>query len=330
MHASHFLIFVQNLIMAQRNLELIINPSEITAGTRGASLGPVAILTAARSVKDPFFGQFSIVEIAHQNHDLDHVSNTPFAKNIAGFAVVFNRIKEQTNRTLTQDKFPFILAGDHGSAAGTIAGIKAAFPNKRLGVVWIDAHGDLHSPYTTPSGNMHGMPLNLTIGDDNISCQRNQLSQQEIEMWNALKGSDSPRISPSDLVFVAVRDTEPEEDYLIQHKNITNHTVEQVRKLGPKEIAESILKQLEACDLIYISFDVDSMDPEITSYGTGTPVANGITPEEANTILTTLARSPKTCCIEFVEINPCLDNKKNVMAETAFHLTKSVINTLNS
>ncbi|MNY23209.1 Arginase [compost metagenome] len=117
---------------------------------------------------------------------------------------------------------------------------------------------------------------------------------------------------------------------MIAENNITNHTVEAVRKEGIQTIIQRVLEQLEACDLIYVSFDVDSMDPEITSFGTGTPVGNGIFPEEAEEMLTLLAQNPKAVCIEFVEVNPCLDNKVNTMAETAFSLLESVTTALNN
>ncbi|TSJ44771.1 arginase [Fluviicola chungangensis] len=315
-----------------RKIEIIVNNSELAAGTRGASLGPGAIMTAARKVHNPYFGIYPLHPLPDYNRFLDQENETEFAKNLKGFKLVFESVAETTKALLEKGSFPLVLAGDHGSAAGTIAGIKAAFPEKRLGVVWIDAHGDLHSPYTTPSGNIHGMPLSLSLGNDNLKYQRNKPSEQTVSIWNELKYkyTDSIKVSPSDLVFVGVRDTELEENQLIAENNITNYTVEQVRKEGAQTIVQQVLEQLEPCDIIYVSFDVDSMDPEITSFGTGTPVGNGIFPEEAEEILTLLAQNPKTVCIEFVEVNPCLDNKENTMAETAFSLLESVTAALNS
>lgn len=309
-----------------RKIELIINTSEITAGTRGASLGPGAIMTAARKSGNNFFGQFPIHPLPDFNSILDKPITTPFAKHIETYEKVFNTVKNSISSRLLNGTSPVVLAADHGSAAGTIAGIKAAFPTKRLGVVWIDAHGDLHSPYTTPSGNMHGMPLSIALNSDNLSCKRNDPTVLTVETWNKLKQSDNiaPKLNPEDLVFVGVRDTEPEENHLLETLPITNILVETVRKEGAKAVATHILDQLSACDMIYVSFDVDSMDPEITSFGTGTPVGNGIFPEEAEEILTLLAENPKTVCIEFVEINPCLDNKINTMAEVAFSILEKV------
>lgn len=315
-----------------RKIEIIVNNSELTAGTRGASLGPGAIMTAARRTDNHYFNAYPIHPLPDFNHFLDQVNTTEFAKNIIPYKRVFEAVAEKTQAILKQGSFPLILAGDHGSAAGTIAGIKAAFPDKRLGVVWIDAHGDLHSPYTTPSGNMHGMPLSLSLGNDNTGYRRNTPSAEVTSLWDELKFkyTGSAKIRPEDLIFIGVRDTEYEEDQLIAENNITNHTVEALRREGSQEIVNQVLNQLEACDLIYVSFDVDSMDPEVTSFGTGTPVGNGIFPEEAEEILTLLAENPKTACIEFVEVNPCLDNKLNTMAETAFSLLESVTAALNS
>jgi arginase len=314
----------------QRDIEIIVNNSEITAGTRGASLGPSAILTAARKQKNKLFGTYPIHVLKDYNHQLDQCHSTPFAKRIDTFKLVFQTIADKTHDLLKANRFPLVLAGDHGSAAGTIAGIKAAYPDKRLGVIWIDAHGDLHSPYTTPSGNMHGMPLALFLGEDNKEFKRNELDQHTIDSWDELKAATSgiQKLLPTDLVFIAVRDTEKEEDAIIERYSITNHSVEVVRSRGAKEIAELALGQLKDCDQIYISFDVDSMDPDVTSYGTGTPVKNGLLPEEATEILSILVSDSKTICLEIVEVNPCLDDKINKMAETTFSIIEKVIKSI--
>jgi arginase len=99
---------------------------------------------------------------------------------------------------------------------------------------------------------------------------------------------------------------------------------------GTKAIANSVLDRLNECDLIYISFDVDSMDPKATSYGTGTPVKNGLTPKQARELLTHLSATPKTVCVEFVEVNPCLDEKLNRMGEVAFELIEGLVTAMNN
>lgn len=308
-------------------IKFIVNPSEITAGTRGSSLGPYAIMTAARKAKSTLFGIREMEIISDQNHLLDHSDKHPFAKNIKGLVKVYETISESVYKTIQAGEFPLVLAADHGSAGGTIAGIKKAYPNKRLGVVWIDAHGDLHSPYTTPSGNMHGMPLSTVINEDNLPCKSNDVDAETSDLWNELKNMHgvAPKVLPSDLIFVGVRDTEHQEDALIERLNITNHKVETVRKDGVESVLNAINAQLSACDILYISFDVDSMDPDITSYGTGTPVKNGLTPAEAQNLILGLMKSDKIVCFEIVEVNPCLDDKKNEMAEVTFGILNEVV-----
>ena len=314
--------FVIGFESMKRELKLLINKSEITAGTRGASLGPEAIMTAARKINSNYFGLYPIDYVDEFNYLLDNEIKYPQAKRVVGLVKVFNSVASKVKEIIGNGQFPLVIAADHGSAGGTIAGIKAAYPTKRLGVIWIDAHGDLHTPYTTPSGNMHGMPLSTALGIDNREEQVNELIPEVVEMWEQLKntGIQGAKIKAEDLVFIGVRDTEPQEDALIDRLNITNHKVEEVRRQGTEAIIKATLEQLKNCDIIYISFDVDSMDPGLTSHGTGTPVKNGLSPKEAEEFLNAFAREDKTVCIEYVEVNPCLDEKTNKMAEVTFDL----------
>src|SRR4051794_27417656 len=111
-----------------RKIEIIVNTSELAAGTRGASLGPGAIMTAARKATNPFFGIYPLHSLPDYNDFLDRENETEFAKNLIGFKAVFESVAEKTKEVLNKGACPVILAGDHGSAAGTIAGIKAAYP----------------------------------------------------------------------------------------------------------------------------------------------------------------------------------------------------------
>ena len=314
-----------------KKVQLIINQSEITAGTRGASLGPDAIITAARKKGSTFFNR-SINRIENWNHLLDAELEHQSAKQIDGLKKVFQAVSDAVQDGYKEHKFPFLIAADHGSAGGTMAGIKKQFPNKRMGVVWIDAHGDLHTPYTTPSGNMHGMPLATALKLDNQECERNQVDDNVSNGWNFLKefGPEGEKLRSEDLVFIAVRDTEPEEEAILEHLSIKNHVVADVRSKGVSAIVESVKEQLSGCDIIYVSFDVDSMDPDLTSYGTGTPVKDGLTPEEAKEFLLAFAAWDKLTCMELVEVNPCLDEKINTMAEVSFDLIEAVVNQIES
>ena len=316
----------------RKEINFIINTSEITAGTRGASLGPLAIITAARKTGSTLFGDHKVTFLEDKNHLLDHPTNYRFAKRIDGLLDVYNNVSNAVCDSVNSNEFPFVLAADHGSAGGTIAGIRKSFPDKKLGVIWIDAHGDLHSPYTTPSGNIHGMPLSTALNEDNIPCKSNEVDSETISMWNQLKELHgiAPKITPENLVFIAVRDTEHQEDALMERLKIKNFKVEEVNRLGANQVATETLQILNDCDIIYISFDVDSMDPDITSYGTGTPVKNGLLPSQVTEIFQTLIESKKVVCIEFVEVNPCLDEKINTMAETAFELLQPIVQQIKS
>jgi arginase len=311
----------------KKDIHFIINKSELTAGTRGASLGPEALFVAARAMNNQFFNDFNVEELPNYNYLLDRPVEHAFAKRIGGLIQVYSDVSTIVSEKLAKQQFPFLLSGDHGSAGGTIAGIKKTFPTKRLGVIWVDAHGDLHTPYTTPSGNMHGMPLATVINEDNLDCQINDVPPATIEAWNQLKntGFEGAKIQPEDLIFIAVRDTEAQENALIDRFNIKNYTVAEVQAEGAVQIAEKALQDLVECDIIYVSFDVDSMDPKETSFGTGTPVANGLNPNQAKELLQTFFKSPKLISMEFVEINPCLDDKMNQMATITFSILEAVV-----
>jgi arginase len=316
----------------KKDISLLINRSEIAAGTRGSSLGADALMAAARNQGSAFFARYPKVRIADRNELLDHPDTHPFAKRIHGFEQVYTTVSHQVAACLSDDHFPLVIAGDHASASGTIAGIKEANPDKRLGVVWIDAHADLHTPYTTPSGNMHGMPLAISLCEDNLICKSNDVDAETIDIWDRLKniGFSGPKINTEDLVFISLRDFEAQESALIDQYSISVIPVEQVTNEGTEQIVKQTLELLKNCDMLYVSFDVDSMDPSLTSLGTGTPVKNGLSPSQAKEILNGLCQDERLVCLEFVEINPCLDEKMNKMAEVAFGLLESVASTIEN
>lgn len=310
------------------NIRFVIVNSELGAGTRGASLGVGAMQSVARSKDDFFFGIYPTIKVPVLNEMLDEDTSFPYAKRIDGILQVYKHTANAVQDTLKANAFPLVLAGDHSTAAATISGIRMAYPDKKLGVVWIDAHGDLHTPYTTPSGNMHGMPLAVCLAEDNLENKINEPAEDSKRMWEDMKnlGGIIPKIHAEDLVFISVRDTEKPEDDLMRRKGIKNYTVAELREKTKEVVFEEIKSKLASCDLVYISFDVDSMDCEEVSRGTGTPVENGLMPNEARYFLNEFALWDKVCCMEVVEVNPCLDNKINRMAEVAFDLTKEFTN----
>jgi arginase len=313
-----------------KNIVFVINKSEITAGTRGASLGPEAIKTAARKKGSTIFQNAQFENIEDKNFLLDSNTNYPFGKRIDGLLSVYNQLNLKIDSVLKQESFPLILAADHGSAGGTISGIKIAYPEKKLGVIWIDAHADIHTPFTTPSGNMHGMPLATSLNIDNKDCQINDVDEETVTYWEKLKniGGINPKINPEDLIYIAVRDTEEQENFIVNKLGIQNISVDFINQFGSNATIEKALEHLKHCDVIYVSFDVDSMDPDLTSLGTGTPVPNGISPEIAKELLVGFTESPKTVCLEIVEVNPCLDEKGNTMAEVTLDILEAVITTI--
>lgn len=311
-----------------RNIKLVEVRSEIAAGTRGASLGIDALKIASLDKTSDFFTRFDPINVPDANNFLWKGNKHPHAKYIDGVYQVLKNVYSTIESLRLEKIFPIVLAGDHSTAAGTIMGIKAADPDKRLGVIWIDAHADLHTPYTTPSGNMHGMPLAMCIQTDNKDCQVNNPIPETINYWEKIKkiGGDSPKILAEDIVFISVRDTETPEDHLIRKHGIKNFTTDEVRYLGISKVAEKALEILGKCDQLYISFDVDSLDSSI-SVGTGTPVPNGLTVKEALELNAELIKDKRVCCWEIVEVNPTLDTE-NTMAENAFDILEATTTSL--
>ena len=320
--------YFMNRALPLKDVRVVEVKSEIAAGTRGASMGIDALKIASLDFQSDYFTRFDSDEVETVNEILFDGSEHTYAKFIDGVLTMEERVCSQVAKVLQSGYFPIVLAGDHSTAAGTICGIKQANPDQRIGVVWIDAHADMHTPYTTPSGNMHGMPLAMVAALDNKECQINNLPTDTIELWDKLKkvGGAGPKINLSDVVFISARDFEQPENYLLKAHHITNFTTDEVRAEGAHVIASRTLEALRECDLIYISFDVDSMDTKF-SVGTGTPVPNGLTVEEAKTLNTLLIKEPKVIAWEMVEVNPTLDTE-NKMAENAFEILEATTNAL--
>lgn len=307
-------------------IKIIKNRSDLGAGTRGSDMGIDAIEIAAINENNDFFNKYDFEDVETENESVYNKVKNSFAKRIKSVHDQCYRLSNAVKNTIEEGYFPLVISGDHSSALGTISGIKAAHPNKRLGVVWIDAHADLHSPYTSPSGNIHGMPLAAAIADDNLDCRINEVAEETELYWTAMKniGVEGQKVQPSDIVYFGVRDTEDPENKQIEKFNIKNYMVHEVRYRGLNVCVNEALERLKACDMIYISFDVDSMDCDLISYGTGTPVPKGFDQHEIIEIINSLLDSGKVATVEFVEVNPLLDFKGNKMAETAFEVLNNV------
>ena len=311
-----------------KNIKIIEVPSEIGAGTRGASLGIDAINIAALDFMSNFFVHFPSEKIPDENKLLFEPIDSPYARRIKGIVAMYEKLSQSVANTIKNNFFPVILSGDHSTAGGTIAGIKLAKPNSKLGVIWIDAHSDLHTPYTTPSGNVHGMPLAAVINEDNTECAVHEVEEATVNYWNRLKnmGGITPMVLPEDIVFISLRDFEKEEKFLIDKYGMKIFTTSEVRRKGTENIVRSVTRYLSDCTDIYVSFDVDSLDSSI-SKGTGTPVSNGLREREAEDLVSKLMQHRKICCFEITEVNPTLD-KENMMSEIAFNILQRSVNIL--
>ena len=301
-------------------IKLLKNRSDIGAGTRGSDMGIDALEIAAINQEDDFFHRHLFEDIATHNETIYQKNTNSFAKRIEHVVQQCERVCDSVSTNLQKGYFPIVLSGDHSSAIGVISGIKKAYPEKKLGVVWIDAHADLHSPFTSPSGNIHGMPLAAAMNLDNLDCRINQVSNETVDSWQQLKniGIQGPKMSPEQMVYFGLRDFESAEESLINQFDVTHFKVEQMRHLGIKDCVQKAILHLQSTDIIFVSFDVDSLDCDQISYGTGTPVKSGFSSDEALSIIELFISTGKVACLEVAEINPLLDNKGNKMAETAF------------
>lgn len=305
---------------------IIIAASDIGAGIRGAGLGPDAIRIAALEQNFKLFQNCPVFKLADENFNVfDQYPEHAF--NIKTILNVLQNTCIESAKLLKKFDKTIIFSGDHSNAAGLVSGLCDAYPEKSTGLIWIDAHCDLHTPLTSPSGNLHGMPLAALLGRDNFSLQKNNPETEVIQYWNELKhlgvNRISPKIAPENLVFIDLRDMEDEEKQVIEKLGIKTFTPENRQQFGIEFIISETINHLSHCDQIYISFDVDSMDKSLVQ-GTGTPVSGGLQLEEAQELLYHFYRMPSTKILEITEVNPLLDNK-NQLAKDVVGILKKVI-----
>lgn len=324
-------------VASRAGVGLVEVDCDLGAGIPGAGSGIDLLKGALKRDRElARIGQRLIAEIAEQHRPSARAAvavggdQTPHARHIGAIAPVMEQAAGLVAATLAEGRFPIVLAGDHSTAAATMAGIRRAHPQCRLGVIWIDAHADIHSPYTSPSGNMHGMPLAIACTHDNLSEAVNTPDAITSALWRQLQRLnqlDGPSVNLHDLVYIAVRDTEAAEDATIAAHSIPVIATEEVRRTGPEQAAERALSHLHAVDLIYVSFDVDALDSTICK-GTGTPSSGGLWADEAQRILSRLLQDRRVCCWEICEINPHLD-KLNTLAEVSLGLFRAGLETLD-
>jgi arginase len=206
-----------------------------------------AIKIAAMDFMSNFFIHFPSERIPHENKLLYEPIESPYAKRVKGVYSMFEKVGKSVAETIKNNFFPVVISGDHSIAGATIAGIKMAKPKSKLGVIWIDAHADLHTPYTTPSGNVHGMPLAIALAEDNQECAVHEIDEETKIYWEKLKniGKISPKVLPENVVLISTRDYEKEENYVINKHNIRLITTKEVRLKGPESVVRSVVRYLE-------------------------------------------------------------------------------------
>lgn len=207
---------------------------------------------------------------------------------------------------LSDEVFPIILGGDHSIALGSVTGCSR---RQRMGLLWIDAHGDFNTPETSPSGNIHGMPLAALCGFGD--------SRLVNLLW------EGPKVRPEDVVLIGVRDLDAEERKLLRSSGVAVYTMSEIDRLGLAEVAARAFDRLERLDRIHVSLDADVLDPEVAP-GVGTPVPGGLTFREAHLLMELIADWGKVTSLDLVEVNPILD-RANVTANTMVGLALSLL-----
>lgn len=300
------------------HVNIVTIESDLGAGVKGAKLGPTEIL---KILKENNLKISDIVSIKADEIIGDDDNYSEYARNISDIVLLQQNIYQSLSKVLQDNRFPLIFSGDHSSASAIISAIKDYYPDKKIGVIWIDAHADLHTPYTTPSGNMHGMPLAICLGLNKSTNYINTPEKFVDQYWKKLLflGSKNinPKILPQHIVYIGLRDYEEIEKQLIDNLKIKYFTVDEVRA-DCEYVANKTLSYLNQCDYIFVSFDVDSLDPSISS-GTGTPVPNGLYYDEARLLLYNFLSAEKTVAFEITEVNPILD-RINPMEKVAARL----------
>lgn len=310
----------------KREISLIELAAEFGAGTRGASLGVDGIRFACLNKG---YREYFALDSSYIAGDPDRMIDRiefPGAKRIDLILSVYDQYLEKFDQVFESKQFPLVISGDHSNAAGTIAAIKKNHPDKRLGVIWIDAHADLHTPYSSPTGNVHGMPVAAVLNLTNEDKAIRKPSEETLKHWEALckVGGIAPKITPRDLVFIGIRDLEEQEWKIIDENKIKFYSNHHVNEFGTDRIIAETKAYLSACDLIYVSFDIDSLDSAIVP-GTGTPVTDGLSIGQARDFLNSFWELENLACLEFTEINPLLDyanQTADVAADLLYDLIK--------
>jgi arginase len=281
---------------------------DLGAGRRGVDMGPSAIRYAGLEAR--------IESLGLDLRDWGNVEGAvPEATQVGSERVRFlaeikaacERVAELVAEAADGGLFPVVLGGDHSVALGTVGGL--ARVHGPGGVLWIDAHGDLNRPETSPTGNVHGMPLAAALGLAG--------SEFESDAWPL------PALAPERVALVAVRSLDPAEIELLSDLAVHVYTMSDVDRLGVERVIRQALSAVAGPGFVHVSLDMDALDPDIAP-GVGTPVRGGLSYREAHLALELVAESGLANSLEVVEVNPILD-RENETAKLAVELVASAL-----
>lgn len=292
-----------------KNLSIIGVPVDLGQTRRGVDMGPSAIRYAG-VVERLEALQYDIEDygdIEIQRPPRREILADTNLKNLKEVVHASEALATKVDETIKANRFPLVLGGDHSIAIGSIAGIAKHYEN--LGVIWYDAHGDLNTAETSPSGNIHGMPLAVCLGlghPDLINIE-----------------GYCPKIKPENIVIIGARSLDDGEKKLIREKGIRVYTMHEIDRMGMTAVIEETISYLSArTDGVHLSLDLDGLDPR-DAPGVGTPVIGGLSYRESHLAMEMLAEADIITSAEFVEVNPILD-EKNKTASLAVALMGSL------
>jgi arginase len=286
-------------------------PMDLGSGRRGVDMGPSAIRIAGVEARLRELGHEVVDEgdIAIKNMEELKVGNAR-ARYLAEIARAAGVVCRKVDRIMSRGRFPLVLGGDHSIAAGTVSGI-AAFcrrRRKKLGLLWVDAHGDINTPETSPTGNIHGMPLAALLGHG------------AAELTGI--GGKQPKVQPANVALVGIRSLDEGEKHQLKASGVQVHTMSDIDRHGIHRVMKKALARItDGTDYVHVSFDLDAVDPTVAP-GVGTPVKGGLDYREAHLIMELLHDSGVMTSLELVEVNPILD-QGNASAMFAVELVQS-------
>jgi arginase len=286
-------------------------PMDLGSGRRGVDMGPSAIRIAGVADRLTELGHKVVDEgdIVIKNMEELKVGNerARYLSEIARAAAIIAR---KIERIMGLGHFPLVLGGDHSIAVGTVSGIAAHAKQKdqRVGLLWIDAHGDINTPETSPSGNIHGMPLAALLG----------FGAGEL---TGVAGPP-PKVHPANVALVGIRSLDAGEKKRLKETGVQVHTMSDIDRHGVHRVMQKALARVtDGTDYVHVSFDLDAVDPTVAP-GVGTPVKGGLDYREAHLVMEVLADAGVMTSLEMVEVNPILD-QGNASAAFAVELVQS-------